>query len=593
MPRRPSSPPEVATIPVMARVTGGLYLAGGCAVLALGVDAPAGSPARAVLLAVAATALLTGLAVSAVGHHLPRSSYQVLVAGGTALIAVAVHWCPGPSAATAAAAIGTFVALDAFFFFPPIGATCQLSWLVVAVTGSLASVPDVPVSSVISLDVVLLAVAAVVGGLVRRASSASRDALTGLANRRGLDDAAGELLRMSVRSGTPLSAALLDLDHFSTVNDVGGHAAGDDLLRTVAERWRRDLPAGALLARHGGDEFALLLPDTTGPVALAVVEQLRNACPEIGLSCGVTQLQPGETRSQLMRRADRALYQAKSSGRARSVLDDASPDPIAADLAAALSGDASAAGLAVHYQGIVLVADGTVVGVEALARWEHPVLGSVSPARFVPLAERNDLVGALGTHVFRTACRDLADLHARTGRRLLLTVNVSGHQLCDPGFPAMVGSTLAETGWPAGSTVLEVTENLLEAESPTAVAALEALRRTGLSVAIDDFGTGYSSLARLDTLPADFLKLDHSFVSALTTSSRRARLLRSIMALSDALGLKLIAEGVETPAQADLLRSLGCLYAQGYHYARPAPIAEVVALLGAPDQTSTVPPLRQ
>ena len=583
----------MATPRVMAAVTGSLYCAGGSVVLAAGLDGLPVTPAVAGLLAIGALSVLTGLACLRWGRLLGRGVYHLLVAAGTVLIAAASLLAEHPATATALAGLMVFVALDSFFYFAGLGAVLQLLGAMAGGTAVLLVRPDVPDAVPVALCLVCVAVAVVVGALVRRASSASQDPLTGLANRRGFDDAVDRLLPLCARTGTPLSAALLDIDHFKAINDTHGHAVGDDLLRLVADRWSPALPAGAVLARHGGDEFSLLLPDSAGPVALAVVEQLRNAVPEVGLSCGVTQLQPGETASQLMRRADRALYQAKAAGRARSVLDDSGPDPLATELAAALAGDPVAAGLQVHYQGIVTLADGAVVGVEALARWSHPTLGPLSPARFIPLAEQTGLIGALGAHVLRTACADLADLHARTGRRLLLTVNVSGHQLCDPDFPDLVGAALAGTGWPAGSTVIEVTENLFEAESPAAVAALDTLREQGLSVAIDDFGTGYSSLARLDTLPADFLKLDHSFVSALTTSSKRARLMRSIMALSDALGLQLIAEGVETPAQADLLRSLGCLYAQGYHFSRPVPIAEVEALLPASAQTSTVPPLRQ
>lgn len=578
----------------MAAVTGSLYCAGGATVTVAAVDHLDRSPTGLALLAIGLVGLATGVGCLRWGRLLGRGVYHLLVAAGTVLIAAASLLAPDPATATALAGLMVFVTLDSFFYFAGVGAVLQLLGALTAGAGVLLVRPDVPVSVALALVLVCVAVAVVVGDLVRRASSAGRDPLTGLANRRRFDEAVEALLLATARSGDPLSAALLDIDHFKAVNDAHGHGAGDDLLRLVATRWGPALPAGAVLARHGGDEFSLLLPDSTGPVALALVEQLRHACPEVGLSCGVTQLQPGETASQLMRRADRALYQAKAAGRGRSVLDDSGPDPLAAELATALAGDPVASGLAVHYQGIVTVADGAVVGVEALVRWSHPRLGAVSPGRFVPMAEDSGLIGALGAHVLRTACRDLAALHARAGRRLLLTVNVSGHQLCDPAFPDLVTAALTDAGWPAGSTVLEVTENLLEAESPVAVATLERMRAQGLSVAIDDFGTGYSSLARLDTLPADFLKLDDSFVSALTTSTRRARLMRSIMALSDALGLQLVAEGVETQEQADLLRTLGCLYAQGFHFHRPAPIGDVEALLcGASAQTSTGPPLRQ
>ncbi|WP_347057412.1 EAL domain-containing protein [Blastococcus sp. HT6-30] len=249
---------------------------------------------------------------------------------------------------------------------------------------------------------------------------------------------------------------------------------------------------------------------------------------------------------------------------------------MARDLAAALAGGC-VGGLSVHLQPIVTPADGAVAGVEALVGWHHPERVPVSPAEFVPVAEAEGLVGPLGAFVWTAACRDARTLSETTGRRLFLTVNVSGRELDDPHFPDRVLATLAATGWPAGQTVVEVTESLVEAESARSVTALHALRGHGLRVAIDDFGTGYSALARLDTLPTDYLKLDGSFVSSITTSTRRARLLRSVMALADALDLVLIAEGVETEEQARVLTTLGCPFAQGYLYGRPQPVAELVA----------------
>ena len=195
------------------------------------------------------------------------------------------------------------------------------------------------------------------------------------------------------------------------------------------------------------------------------------------------------------------------------------------------------------------------------------------------MAEQEGLIGALGAFVWAAACRDARMLAEALGRSIFLTVNVSGLELDDPGFPDRVLATLEATGWPAERTVVEVTESLVEAERTRSVRALSVLREHGLQVAIDDFGTGYSALSRLDTLPTDYLKLDNSFVSMITTSSRRARLLRSVMALADALDLVMIAEGVETPEQARTLTALGVPLAQGYLYGRPRPVGELVAEL--------------
>jgi diguanylate cyclase (GGDEF)-like protein len=225
----------------------------------------------------------------------------------------------------ALAGIYSFVAVAAFFLFAP---PLALAYLVTAITACtvVLSVRGVPAGPVVALAVVTATIALVVATLVRRASSASLDGLTGLANRRGFDDALDEAMRVTARSGAQFSVALVDVDHFKAINDQHGHAAGDDLLRSVARAWAPLVPRGALLARHGGDEFALLLPSCRGPVALRVVEGLRLACPKVPLSAGVAQHRPGELASQLMRRADTALYRAKADGRGRSVLHDDDQD---------------------------------------------------------------------------------------------------------------------------------------------------------------------------------------------------------------------------------------------------------------------------
>lgn len=591
--------PAVATPRVMASVTGFLYLAGGAAVGVAGLDAlrpwqpvPHPVPAGPVgLLAVAAVALVTGAAVLRWGRRLPRSAYHLLVGAGTALITLSALLAPGPSLATAAAGIMVFVALDAFYYFAWPAALVHLGLAIAGGSTALALRSELPVGSSVVLATVCVSIAAVVGVLVDRASAAGVDQLTGLPNRRGFDEALEHAVEHAARTRTPLSTALVELDGLDDAVRAGDDA---ELLRRVAQRWAAGLPDGALLARRDGAEFAVLLPGHDGPVALAVVEQLRAAVPAVGTAAGVALLQDGETSAALVRRTDAAVARARSVTPRRAVLDDAQPDPLLPELRTALAtGRTARIGLTVHYQAVVSLTDGTVVGAESLARWDHPVLGPVGPSRFIPLAEQHGLVGALGELVMRQACAEMAALRAATGRQLLLTVNVSGQQLCDPAFPAVVAGILAGTGWPAASTVLEVTESLVEADSPVAGAALRALRQLGVQVAIDDFGTGYSSLARLDTLPADYLKLDHTFTATVTTSARRSRLVRSVVALAEGLDLLVIAEGVETAEQADLLRELGCELAQGFGLHRPSPIAGLAERLGGTAQTSTVPPLRQ
>jgi len=249
------------------------------------------------------------------------------------------------------------------------------------------------------------------------------------------------------------------------------------------------------------------------------------------------------------------------------VLSSVDGDLLAHDLAEAIAlGE-----LDVAFQPILSLPQEQVIGVEALARWTHPTRGTVPPAEFVPAAEAAGLVVDLGASVLAAACRGAMELQAAWRRRLTLTVNVSGRELVEPGYPDAVLRILTATGWPADQLVVEVTESLLEASDPTALEALAELRSHGIDVAIDDFGTGYSAFARLDTLPADYLKLDHSFISTITTSRRRSGMLRALLDLSGSLGLRVIAEGVESPEQAALLSELGCPLVQGYLYGRPQP----------------------
>ena len=317
--------PAVATARVIGPVIGVLYLLGGLAVLAV-VVLPAGSTDGSPLLAVIGTvAVVTGAGLVRWGHLLGMALHHALVISGTALITTVVCAAPGTAAALALASIFAFVAVAAFFLFAPVLA---LAYLVIAITACTValSVRGVPPGPVVALAIVTASIAFIVATLVRRASTASLDGLTGLANRRGFDEALDEALRTAGRTGTPFCVALVDVDHFKSVNDERGHGAGDDLLRSVAREWVPRLPRTALLARHGGDEFALLLPAFPGQVALRLVEELRLASPDVPLSAGIAEHRADEGASQLMRRADTALYRAKAEGRGRSVLhDDARP----------------------------------------------------------------------------------------------------------------------------------------------------------------------------------------------------------------------------------------------------------------------------
>ncbi len=310
--------PEVATPQVMTRTLSLFYgLGGACGLVAIPGSEP-DWPRRWAVVVLALTALASGAALARWGARAPRRFFHAPVAAATGFVAVAVVVVPDEVTAVVSAALITFVGVDAFFFFALRAALAQLGLAVGVVTAALLVRGDVAPTTALALDVLVVAIAVITRRLVAEASRASIDGLTRLYNRRGFDEALAEL----VRPGVVLSAALLDLDHFKQINDTGGHAAGDEVLRRVAGVWRRALPAGAVLARHGGDEFALLLPSWTGTAALGLVDRLRTLHPEVGMSCGVAQYRDRDTAAQLMRRTDQALYTAKAAGRGRAALAD-------------------------------------------------------------------------------------------------------------------------------------------------------------------------------------------------------------------------------------------------------------------------------
>ncbi|WP_432541788.1 putative bifunctional diguanylate cyclase/phosphodiesterase [Kineococcus sp. SYSU DK002] len=575
----PAVPPAVTASRSTAAAMGVFLVTGGLISVALASGTDVVLDARGLgLLALGAVAAATGAAMLAVGHRVPPAGYHAVVGLGTALITAAALLMPSATTALAVGGLYTFIVVDVVYFFSRRQAAAHLASVAVA-GGTALGLQDVPVGILVSLGLIGAALTYVVGALVQRASTASRDSLTGLCNRRGFDDAVEAAVVTAERSGTPLSAALLDVDHFKTVNDRGGHAAGDQLLRAIADQAAPVLPAGAVLARFGGDEFAVLLPGRSGAQAQDLVDRLRGAVTAAGLSAGVAELRRGHSAADLLRHADTALYAAKAAGRGRSRLhDDASTDT-ARDLADALGRGHVRA----WFQPLVSLAGGPggpggeVVGFEALARWVRPDGRVVPPAEFIPAAETSGLIGELGLAVLADACRGAREVRDAWGRDLLLTVNVSGRELTSGDYPDRVHEILRATGWPTDLLVVEVTESLVDGSSAQALAALDELRARGVAVAIDDFGTGYSAFSRLDTLPADYLKLDNVFMADITTSPRRAGMLQALLSLARALGLQVVAEGVETREQADLLTAMGCTLAQGWLFGRPVPPAELAA----------------
>jgi diguanylate cyclase len=432
---------------------------------------------------------------------------------------------------------------------------------------------------------------------------ARTDELTGLPNRRAV------LARLDHRrSGDgPRVFALVDLDRFKEVNDGLGHAAGDELLRTVATRLSGALRPGELLGRLGGDEFAVVGLVEAGETVAgraralgeAVLAQLAEPVDLAGFlvhvqaSVGVA-LDPGDgpdrTPGRLVREADAAMYQAKRAHAGLVVFDEAVDADtgdrlaLAEQLRAALTG----AELVLHYQPQVEVVGGATAGVEALVRWQHPTRGLLAPADFLAVAEGHGLMPALTDVVLATAVDQLARWWA-DGLRLRMSVNLSASALLDAGLPDRVAGLLAAGALPARSLVLEVTETTLITDSERSLAVLGRLSRFGVGVSLDDFGTGWSSLTYLRQIPATELKLDRSFTSELVTDPRVAAIVASTVGMAHDLGLRVVAEGVEDTATLERLAAMGCDESQGYLHGRPVPAEELAGRLRGCDRVPQHP----
>jgi diguanylate cyclase (GGDEF)-like protein/PAS domain S-box-containing protein len=431
---------------------------------------------------------------------------------------------------------------------------------------------------------------------VELAHAAMHDSLTGLPNRALALDRLRHLLARTGRSGATSAVLFVDLDRFKLVNDSTGHAAGDELLVLVAERLSTLTRPGDTLARFGGDEFVIVCEslastDAAGAVAERVLEGMqppftvRGQETFVTASIGIAIAQPGDDAGDLLRDADAALYRAKDRGRARwAMFDDGMRAQVQRRLEVGnkLRRALTDPGLFLEFQPVVSLDRHAAVGVEALVRWQDgPTI--VRPDEFIPVAEETGLIVPIGEWVLRESCRQL--VHWRRSpafpRDTRISVNVSARQIGQADFADTVARILAETGLDPNLLVIEVTESVLMLDREAGAAMLSRLRALGVAISIDDFGTGYSSLGYLQRLPIDELKIDRSFVGGLGRDERTTPILESIVSLGHAVGLTLVAEGVESPRQAELLAAMGCDKAQGYLFAQPLSASAVVVHLQA------------
>ena len=416
---------------------------------------------------------------------------------------------------------------------------------------------------------------------------ADHDALTGLPNRRLLEDRLTQALALSSRNRKSSAVMFVDIDRFKTINDSLGHAVGDALLKEVAERLVKQLREGDTICRIGGDEFVVVLPEVkrssdVAHVAQKVIEQLSLPVTveerELVVTCSIgIAVYPDDGRSaeSLIRNADAAMYHAKELGRANYQFFTEQMNQAASHRLQLENDLRRAVGkgeLRLHYQPIIDAASGRIAAHEALARWQHPKRGLVLPAEFIQLAEETGIILKIGEWVLGEACRWNTFIGARSsdGGDLQIAVNLSARQFNDPHLPRMVARALKDTGLPPRLLELEITESTAMQQTDATLRTLKKLKQLGVSIAIDDFGTGYSSLSYLRRFPVDKVKIDRSFVAEVPGNRDQGAIVSAIIALAHALQIRVVAEGVETEAQREFLKSCGCDFIQGFLVGRPA-----------------------
>jgi diguanylate cyclase (GGDEF)-like protein/PAS domain S-box-containing protein len=426
---------------------------------------------------------------------------------------------------------------------------------------------------------------------------AFHDALTGLANRALFHDRVNQALARSERSDNYVAVVFLDLDNFKTINDSLGHSAGDELLVVVANTLLGSLRKSDTAARLGGDEFAVLIEDVSSReevmnMALRMMKALRQPVMVAGqeltstVSMGITFGIKGHTGDQLLRNADLAMYLAKEQGKDR-IEEFQDQMHVAVVQRLELETDLRRAVLSeelrVHYQPIINLDSGAIVGFEALVRWQHPTQGLLQPISFIPFAEEIGFIHNIDRFVLTEACGQARRWQSQglAPAGLLMSVNLSAREISDNSIRESVSLSLLETGFEPTNLILEITESALLRDLEATIRNLEALKSLGLSIAVDDFGTGFSSFSHLEQLPIDILKVDRSFVANITEHGGRPSLAPAIVQLAHTLGLTAIAEGVESSDQVSPLLDIRCALAQGYHLGMPLDADATEGLLRA------------
>ena len=421
------------------------------------------------------------------------------------------------------------------------------------------------------------------------------DALTGLPNRLQLDERARYAISLAKRSGSSLALMFLDLDNFKDINDTLGHSFGDILLIELARRLQLTLREEDTVSRLGGDEFILLLPGIDAHGAASVAEKLlinigrpyQSDHTELNMTASIgIALYPddGQDLETLSRRADSAMYRVKQEGRHGFHFFTAEMQARSSrnlQLVNALRHAVELGQLTLHYQPQISMEDGSVVGAEALLRWQHPELGSISPAEFIPVAEESRLILPIGEWVLRQAVQQAKRWMTAGQLPMVMAVNLSAVQFRHPDLPDLITRLLNEVGLPPEYLELELTEGVAMHDPQAAISIMNKLHELGIRMSIDDFGTGYSSLSYLKKFQIYKLKIDQSFVRDISTDIEDKAIVSAVINMAKSLGLKTIAEGVETEGQLAFLRENGCEEVQGYYYSKPLPAEQFAAFIQA------------